>query len=46
MEAANTTPNYWDGESALFLIDTDGDVHIQEISGFDIDEWFAEQTNA
>jgi hypothetical protein len=43
----NPTPIYWDGESALFMTDSNtGNVHILKPSGFDIDEWFEEQKEA
>ncbi|MCZ9883711.1 hypothetical protein [Arthrobacter sp. B2a2-09] len=38
------TPNYWDGESALFMTDANtGTVHILPESGFDIDRWYEEE---
>lgn len=42
-----TTPIYWDGESALFMIDRKtGDVRILRESGFEMDRWYEEHQQA
>jgi hypothetical protein len=40
------TPIYWDGESPLLIIDSDGNPRFMEPLGFDIDEWFEERKEA